>query len=229
MATARRLGARRLHYTAVSAAIRDTGRPGGGDWSVIYNCAAPERYPFVAGTDPRHGAARVPRPPRSLQGRAPRDRGRAAPAAPADHRRQHLAAARTSRSTSSDEIAPQIDGDARHLHRSGRRRAEADAARPGGGDADADRMGGAVSGRAARVDAVRHAADRVPPRRRARRASITGAPDSCATRVDEMAALVGRLAQIDRAAVRAEADAPLQRRRDRRPSTKRLYREMAAA
>jgi glycosyltransferase involved in cell wall biosynthesis len=51
MVTARRLGARRLHYTAVSAAIRDTGRPGGGDWSVIYNCAAPERYPFVAGTD----------------------------------------------------------------------------------------------------------------------------------------------------------------------------------
>ena len=52
MVTARRLGARRLHYTAVSAAIRDTGRPGGGDWSVIYNCAAPERYPFVADTDP---------------------------------------------------------------------------------------------------------------------------------------------------------------------------------
>jgi glycosyltransferase involved in cell wall biosynthesis len=52
MATAQRLGARRLHYTAVSAAIRDTGRPGGGDWSVIYNCAAPERYPFVANTDP---------------------------------------------------------------------------------------------------------------------------------------------------------------------------------
>jgi glycosyltransferase involved in cell wall biosynthesis len=52
MVTARRLGARRLRYTAVSAAIRDTGRPGGGDWSVIYNCAAPERYPFVAGTDP---------------------------------------------------------------------------------------------------------------------------------------------------------------------------------
>jgi glycosyltransferase involved in cell wall biosynthesis len=51
MATARRLGARRLHYTAVSAAIRDTGRPGGGDWSVIYNCAVPDRYPFVADTD----------------------------------------------------------------------------------------------------------------------------------------------------------------------------------
>jgi glycosyltransferase involved in cell wall biosynthesis len=52
MATARRLGARRLHYTAVSAAIRDTGRPGGGDWSVIYNCAVPARYAFVGGTDP---------------------------------------------------------------------------------------------------------------------------------------------------------------------------------
>ena len=52
MVRARRLGARRLHYTAVSAAIRDTGRQGGGDWSVIYNCAAPDRYPFVADTDP---------------------------------------------------------------------------------------------------------------------------------------------------------------------------------
>ena len=51
MVTAERLGARRLHYTAVSAAIRDTAR-GGGDWSVIYNCAVPERYPFVADTDP---------------------------------------------------------------------------------------------------------------------------------------------------------------------------------
>jgi len=53
MATARRLCARRLHYTAVSAAIRDTGRPGGGEWSVIYNCAAPSRFPFVADTDAR--------------------------------------------------------------------------------------------------------------------------------------------------------------------------------
>lgn len=52
MATARRLGARRMHYTAVSAAIRDTGRPGGGDWSVIYNCAVPARYPFCGSTDP---------------------------------------------------------------------------------------------------------------------------------------------------------------------------------
>jgi glycosyltransferase involved in cell wall biosynthesis len=53
MATARRLGARRLHYTAVSAAICETGRRGGGDWSVIYNCAVPARYPFAGGTDAR--------------------------------------------------------------------------------------------------------------------------------------------------------------------------------
>jgi glycosyltransferase involved in cell wall biosynthesis len=52
MATARRLGARRMHYTAVSAAIRDTGQPGGGDWSVIYNCAVPANYPFCGSTDP---------------------------------------------------------------------------------------------------------------------------------------------------------------------------------
>ena len=48
-----RLGARRLHFTAVSAAIRDTGTPGGGEWSVIYNCAAPERYTFRNDVDPR--------------------------------------------------------------------------------------------------------------------------------------------------------------------------------
>ena len=53
MTIARRLGARRMHYTAVSAAIRDTGRPGGGEWSVIYNCAVPARFPYVGSTDPR--------------------------------------------------------------------------------------------------------------------------------------------------------------------------------
>lgn len=51
MRFADRLGAQRLHYTAVSAAIRDTGRPGGGEWSVIYNCAVPERYPFNGAVD----------------------------------------------------------------------------------------------------------------------------------------------------------------------------------
>ena len=48
-----RLGAKRLHFTAVSAAIRDTGAPGGGDWSVIYNCADPSKYTFRADVDVR--------------------------------------------------------------------------------------------------------------------------------------------------------------------------------
>jgi glycosyltransferase involved in cell wall biosynthesis len=48
-----RLGARRLHFTSVSAAIRDTGAPGGGEWSVIYNCAPVDRYAFRGETDPR--------------------------------------------------------------------------------------------------------------------------------------------------------------------------------
>jgi glycosyltransferase involved in cell wall biosynthesis len=52
MRLTRRLGARRLHFTAVSARIRDTGAPGGGEWSVIYNCAAPSRYPYEGRTDP---------------------------------------------------------------------------------------------------------------------------------------------------------------------------------
>ena len=47
------LGARRLHYTAVSGAIRDTGKPGGGDWSVIYNCAPVDEYILSVEVDPR--------------------------------------------------------------------------------------------------------------------------------------------------------------------------------
>lgn len=52
MRNATRLGARRLHFTAVSAAIRDTGAPGGGEWIVIYNCAAPDRYRFRGDVNP---------------------------------------------------------------------------------------------------------------------------------------------------------------------------------
>jgi glycosyltransferase involved in cell wall biosynthesis len=47
-----RLGGRRMHYTAVSAAIRDTGAPGGGAWSVIYNCAPVRQFDFRPDTDP---------------------------------------------------------------------------------------------------------------------------------------------------------------------------------
>lgn len=46
------VGARRLHFTAVSDAIRRTGAPGGGDWSVIYNCARPELYTARYDVDP---------------------------------------------------------------------------------------------------------------------------------------------------------------------------------
>ena len=47
-----RLGARRLHFTAVSDAIRRTGEPGGGAWSVIYNCARPSLYTPSYDVDP---------------------------------------------------------------------------------------------------------------------------------------------------------------------------------
>jgi glycosyltransferase involved in cell wall biosynthesis len=53
MRRASSLGARRLHYTAVSAAIRDTGKSGGGTWSVIYNCASPEKYACRTDVDGR--------------------------------------------------------------------------------------------------------------------------------------------------------------------------------
>ena len=56
MVRAKSLGARQLQYTAVSHDIADTGRPGGGAWSVIYNCARPEafqpRYDVDPGTAP---------------------------------------------------------------------------------------------------------------------------------------------------------------------------------
>jgi glycosyltransferase involved in cell wall biosynthesis len=39
-----RRGGPTLRFTAVSDVIRKTGEPGGGDWSVIYNCAPVARY-----------------------------------------------------------------------------------------------------------------------------------------------------------------------------------------
>ena len=40
-------GARNLTYTAVSDAIANTGRPGGGDWRTVYNCAPLEQFTYV--------------------------------------------------------------------------------------------------------------------------------------------------------------------------------------
>jgi glycosyltransferase involved in cell wall biosynthesis len=47
-----RLKARRMHFTAVSEAIRHTGAPGGGEWSVIYNCAPTSQYSFRGDVNP---------------------------------------------------------------------------------------------------------------------------------------------------------------------------------
>jgi glycosyltransferase involved in cell wall biosynthesis len=60
-----RVGARRMHFTAVSDAIRQTGEPGGGDWSVIYNCSRPSlytpRYDVDAATAPLAWLGRLER------------------------------------------------------------------------------------------------------------------------------------------------------------------------
>jgi glycosyltransferase involved in cell wall biosynthesis len=48
-----RLGARRLHFTAVSDFIRRGGEKGGGQWNTIYNCALVHQYHFCGSTNPR--------------------------------------------------------------------------------------------------------------------------------------------------------------------------------
>jgi glycosyltransferase involved in cell wall biosynthesis len=99
-----------LHYTAVSAAIRDTGRPGGGDWSVIYNCAVPARYPFVGGTDPTTA-------PLVFLGRLDRCKGAHHAIAVARRLERRLIIAGNisplahEQAYFREEIAPQLDGD----------------------------------------------------------------------------------------------------------------------
>ena len=226
MVTARRLGARRLHYTAVSAAIRDTGRPGGGDWSVIYNCAAPERYPFVAGTD----AAAAPL---VFLGRLDRCKGAhhaitvaerlqrrliiAGNISPLPHEQQYF----------ETEIAPRVDG------------ALITYIGPVG---DAEKR--ALLGRAAAMLLPIEWEEPFPvvlpesmlcgtPLIAFRRGGVPEGIDHGRTGflcndVDEMIAAVGRLGAIDRATVRAEA---LRRFSDAAivAEYERLYREMAAA
>jgi glycosyltransferase involved in cell wall biosynthesis len=53
MRKVRAIGARRLRFTAVSEAIRETGAPGGGEWSVIYNCAPSAQFTLRTDTDAR--------------------------------------------------------------------------------------------------------------------------------------------------------------------------------
>jgi len=226
MATARRLGARRLHYTAVSAAIRDTGRPGGGEWSVIYNCAAPGRYPFVAGTDPATA-------PLVFLGRLDRCKGAHHAIAVARRlKRRVIIAGNISplaheQKYFDDEIAPQIDGDlVTYL-----------------GPVD-DEQKRTLLGRAAAMLLPIEWEEPFPvvlpesmlcgtPLIAFRRGGVPEGIDHGRTGflcdgVEEMATLVGQLGTIDRAVVRAEAvrrfsDAAIVGEYER------LYRNMAAA
>jgi glycosyltransferase involved in cell wall biosynthesis len=226
MATARRLGARRLHYTAVSAAIRDTGRPGGGQWSVIYNCAVPDRYPFAADTDPATA-------PLVFLGRLDRCKGAhhaiavaqrlqrrliiAGNVSPLPHEQQYF----------NDEIAPQIDGTLVTYI----------------GPVD-DEQKRTLLGQAAAMLLPIEWEEPFPvvlpesmlcgtPLIAFRRGGVPEGIDHGRTgflcdRVDEMTALVGQLPTIDRRAVRAEAvrrfsDAAIV------GAYERLYHDMAAA
>jgi len=226
MATARRLGARRLHYTAVSAAIRDTGRPGGGQWSVIYNCAVPERYPFAADTDPATA-------PLVFLGRLDRCKGAHHAIAVARRLQRRLIIAGNvsplphEQHYFNDEIAPQIDGTLVTYI----------------GPVD-DEQKRTLLGQAAAMLLPIEWEEPFPvvlpesmlcgtPLIAFRRGGVPEGIDHGRTgflcdRVDEMAALVGQLATIDRGVVRAEAvrrfsDAAIVGEYER------LYREMAAA
>jgi glycosyltransferase involved in cell wall biosynthesis len=226
MVTAQRLGARRLRYTAVSAAIRDTGRPGGGDWSVIYNCAAPERYPFVADTDPATA-------PLVFLGRLDRCKGAHHAIAVAQRLQRRLIIAGNisplphERAYFEAEIAPRVDGNlVTYIGPVG------------------DEQKRTLLGQAAAMLLPIEWEEPFPvvlpesmlcgtPLIAFRRGGVPEGIDHGRTgflcdNADEMADAVGRLTTIDRAAVRAEAvrrfsDAAIVAEYER------LYREMAAA
>jgi glycosyltransferase involved in cell wall biosynthesis len=226
MVTAQRLGARRLHYTAVSAAIRDTGRPGGGDWSVIYNCAAPERYPFVADTDPATA-------PLVFLGRLDRCKGAHHAIAVAQRLQRRLIIAGNisplphERAYFEAEIAPLVDGNlVTYIGPVG------------------DEQKRTLLGQAAAMLLPIEWEEPFPvvlpesmlcgtPLIAFRRGGVPEGIDHGRTgflcdNADEMADAVGRLATIDRASVRAEA---IRRFSDAAIVAEyaRLYREMAAA
>ena len=46
-----KIGARNVVYTAVSDAIVKTGKPGGGDWRTVYNCAPIAKFDFNPSLD----------------------------------------------------------------------------------------------------------------------------------------------------------------------------------
>ena len=226
MATARRLGARRLHYTAVSAAIRDTGRPGGGDWSVIYNCAVPARYTFAPRTDPATA-------PLVFLGRLDRCKGVHHAIAVARRLRRRLIIAGNisplahEQAYFDEELAPLIDGElVRYIGPVG--------------DVEKQALLGGAAAMLLPIEWEEPFPVVLPesmlcgtPLIAFRRGGVPEGIDHgrtgflCDT-VDEMTALVSRLPEIDRAAVRAEAE--------RRFSDsaiageyERLYRQLAAS
>jgi glycosyltransferase involved in cell wall biosynthesis len=109
MRIARALGATRLRYTAVSGAIRDTGLAGGGDWSVVYNCAPVDRYTARTDVDPATA-------PLVFLGRLERCKGAHTAIAVARRLGRRLLIAGTvsplpaERAYFERELAPQIDG-----------------------------------------------------------------------------------------------------------------------
>ena len=226
MASARRLGARRLHYTAVSAAIRDTGRAGGGDWSVIYNCAVPARYTFTGGTDPATA-------PLVFLGRLDRCKGVHHAIAVARRLRRRLIIAGNISPIAHEqayfdgEIAPLIDGElVTYIGPVG--------------DTEKQTLLGGAAAMLLPIEWEEPFPVVLPesmlcgtPLIAFRRGGVPegivhGRTGFLCDTVDEMAALVSRLPEIDRAAVRAEAE--------RRFSDsaiageyERLYQQLAAA
>jgi glycosyltransferase involved in cell wall biosynthesis len=204
MAFTKRLRARALHFTAVSAAIRDTGRPGGGEWSVVYNCAVPERYPFVGDTDPKTA-------PLVFLGRLDRCKGAHHAIAVAQRLNRRLVIAGTisplahERDYFHREIEPHLNGELVTFV----------------GPVDDEQKKALLGGAAAMLMPIEWE-EPFPvvlpesmlcgtPLIAFRRGGVPEGIDDgrtgflCDT-VDEMSALVGRLSDIDRTVVRAEAE-----------------------
>jgi len=104
------IGTRNLIYTGVSDAICKTGRPGGGEWTTIYNCAPVESFVPKYDTNPNTG-------PLAFLGRLERCKGlHSAIEVAKKAKRQLIIAGNIStipheKAYFENEILPQIDGE----------------------------------------------------------------------------------------------------------------------